>query len=81
MKCDRIQYDNFRNIESAELDLGGGKTLRITAHDQSEKNIYVSSVTLNGVPVEGFTLRHADIADGGELVFTMTDKPCGICLN
>lgn len=67
------------DVENAELDLGGGKTLRITAHDQSEKNIYVSSVTLNGVPLDGFKLRHADIANGGELVFTMTDTPCGDC--
>lgn len=59
-------------VESAELDLGDGKTLRITVRDQSEKNVYISSVTLNGEPVDNFTLCHADIADGGELTFTMS---------
>ena len=62
-------------IERAALMLEGGKTLTVTVNGQSGKNIYVSSVTLNGKPLPTPFLTHADIANGGELVFTMTDKP------
>ena len=61
-------------IDSAELDLGNGKTLKVTVNNQGEKNIYVSSVTLNGKSADSFTFSHSDIANGGELVFTMSAK-------
>ena len=51
-----------------------GKTLKITVNNQSEKNIYVESATLDGRPLDLVKISHADIAQGGELVFNMTDK-------
>ena len=62
-------------LDSACLTLENGKTLMVTARDQSAENIYVSEVTLNGKRLDTPFLTHADIADGGELVFTMT-KEC-----
>lgn len=59
-------------VNSAVIDLGNGKTLTVKAENQSEKNVCVSSVTLNGVPLTEYYLRHGDISDGGELVFTMS---------
>ena len=50
-----------------------GKTFTVIAKNLSGKNKYVKSVTLNGVPLDGFTIRHEDILNGGELVFEMTD--------
>ena len=47
----------------------------IIAKNLSKENKYVRSVTLNGRPLEGFTIRHADILRGGELVFEMTSDP------
>ena len=41
------------NIDSATVTLGNGNTLDIKAVNQSEKNVYVKSVTLNGVELEG----------------------------
>ena len=62
-------------LESASMTLPGGGTLRVTVRDQSEKNVYVSAVTLNGEALTAPFLTHGQIAQGGELVFTMTDDP------
>lgn len=63
------------NIESAEIALSNRKTLKITANNQSDKNIYVSSVTLNGEKLDGCYVTHLQLMNGGELVFTMSDIP------
>lgn len=60
------------NIDSAEIALSNGKTLKITANNQSNKNIYVSSVTLNGETLEGCYITHEQLMNGGELVFEMS---------
>ncbi len=59
------------NIDSAEITLSNGNTLKIKAVNQSEENVYVSSVTLNGVELEGCYVTHEQLMNGGELVFTM----------
>jgi putative alpha-1,2-mannosidase len=41
----------------------------------SAENIYVGSATLNGKLLNRAWLRHAEIADGGRLVLTMSAKP------
>ena len=61
-------------IEDASVMLPNGQTLRITVRNQSKTNVYVSAVTLNGDTLTAPFLRHDQIAQGGELVFTMTDK-------
>ena len=55
--------------------LPGNKTFTMRAENLSRENKYVKSVSWNGTPLEGFTIRHADIMKGGELVFEMTDQP------
>ena len=55
--------------------VGDGRTFTVVAKNLSRKNLYVKSVALNGRPLAGFVLRHADVVAGGELVFDMTDKP------
>ncbi len=62
------------NLDSAEITLGNGKTLKITAHNQGKKNIYVESVKLNGVELEGCYITHDQLMSGGTLEFTMSDK-------
>ena len=63
------------NLNGAEVTLSNGNTLKITALNQSDKNVYVESVTLNGVALDGCYVTHAQLMGGGELIFTMTDKP------
>ena len=48
----------------------GGKVFTVIA--LSKENKYVKSATLNGRPLDGFILRHADILAGGTLEFEMT---------
>ncbi len=60
------------NIDSAEVKLSNGKTLEIEAINQSDKNIYVSSVTLNGEELNGCYVTHSQLMNGGKLVFKMS---------
>jgi predicted alpha-1,2-mannosidase len=61
-------------VKSAVLSLENGKTFTVEALNQSDKNVYVSKVTLNGKVLNGLTIKHSDITAGGKLVFTMRAK-------
>ncbi len=61
------------NIDSAEITLANGNILEIEAINQSDKNIYVSSVTLNGEELDGCYVTHSQLMNGGKLVFTMSN--------
>ena len=63
------------SVKEANLQLGGGKSLIVKANNLSDKNIYIRSVTLNGKPLEKSSLKHTEIADGGVLIFEMSDRP------
>lgn len=63
------------SIKSASLTLENGKTFTVEAVNQSDKNVYVSKVLLNGQLVTNHTIKHADILNGGKLTFYMTSKP------
>ena len=60
-------------IKEAIIHLKNGKSLTIKAVNQSNENIYVKSVSVNGKIIEGTQLSHFDIIEGGELVFKMTN--------
>ncbi len=62
-------------IKTANLNLENGKTLAIEAKNQSDKNVYVERVELNGKPVNRTFIRHTEITNGGKLTFYMSDKP------
>ncbi|POY36683.1 sugar hydrolase [Solitalea longa] len=62
-------------VKSAELQLENGKTFSIATVNQSEKNVYVQKIELNGKPLTGYTVKHSDIMNGGKLVFYMSAKP------
>ncbi len=62
------------NVDSAEIALGNGNTLKITANNQGKKNVYVKSVTLNGTALEGCYVTHEQLMAGGELVFEMSSE-------
>ena len=63
------------NVDSAEITLSNGNTLSVTAVNQSVKNVYVKSVTLNGEVITDNYLTHAQLMAGGDLVFTMSANP------
>ena len=64
-------------IDGASITLGNGKTLTVRVNDQGKDNVYVQSVSLNGQKLTEPFLTHAQLAAGGELVFTMSAKASG----
>ena len=64
--------------ENSIVGLKTTATFTVIAKGLSKENKYVKAVTLNGKPLKGFIIRHADILAGGELVFEMTDRPLAI---
>ena len=58
-------------VPKVTVALSGGKKFTVVAHNLSKENKYVKSVTLNGKPLKGFILKHADVMAGGKLVFEM----------
>ena len=60
------------NIDSAEIALHNGKTLKISTVNQSDENVYVEKVTFNGKELEDIYITHNELMQGGELVFTMS---------
>lgn len=63
------------SVKNALLTLENGKTFTVEAINQSDKNVYVSKVLLNGQLITNHTMKHADILNGGKLSFYMTSKP------
>ncbi len=59
-------------VPKVTVSLPGGRNFTVVARNLSAENKYVRSVMLNGRPLVGFTVRHADVMRGGELVFEMS---------
>lgn len=59
----------------AEVRMSNGKSFVIVARNVSDENKYIQSATLNGRPLNRPWFRHAEIADGGELVLEMGPRP------
>lgn len=62
-------------FDRVEVDLGEGRRLVVKTKRNSPEDRYVSSISLNGNSHNKVWFRHADIADGGEIVFTLAGKP------
>ena len=61
-------------VKDAIIHLENGNTLTIKANNQSEANVYVKSVTINGKALKNNTITHDDIVNGGELIFEMSNS-------
>lgn len=61
-------------VQDAKLQLGNGQMLAIKAINQSDKNVFVKKVTLNGKEIKDYKIKHADLIKGGELIFYMSAK-------
>lgn len=57
------------------IHLDGRLTFVIEADEVSDKNIYIQSAELNGLPLDRPWLKHSEIVEGGKLVLKMGDKP------
>ncbi|MEO6819182.1 MAG: GH92 family glycosyl hydrolase [Ginsengibacter sp.] len=61
-------------VNEAVINLENGKTFIIEVENQSDKNVFVKKIALNGKPLTGWFLSHSDIMNGGKMVFYMSDK-------
>jgi predicted alpha-1,2-mannosidase len=52
-----------------------GKTFTVIAKNNSVKNLYIQSATLNGQPLTRSWITHQEITAGGKLVLTMGPTP------
>lgn len=62
-------------IKTATIHLENGKTFTVQAKDQSDKNVFVKKVILNGKELDRRYITHEDIETGGKLTFYMSSKP------
>lgn len=61
-------------VDGATIQLPEGKTLEIIAKNQSDKNVYVKEVLLNGTSLNQHFITHSEIMGGGKLVFVMSGQ-------
>lgn len=62
-------------VTNAVIQLENGKTLRVEAKNQSDKNVYVRTVELNGKILKSGIITHEELSSGGTLTFQMSAKP------
>jgi len=62
-------------IKTATINLENGNTFSLEAIDQSDKNVYVKKVLLNGQLLNRLYITHEEIMKGGKLTFYMSAKP------
>lgn len=58
-------------FDKATINVGNNKTFTIIAHNNSDKNIYIKSIKLNGKPYSKWFINYKDIMAGGTLEFFM----------
>lgn len=64
-------------VRSAKIHLENGSEITIEVKDQSEKNLFVKAVYLNGKRMKDFRLNYQDLKNGAHLLFEMTAKASG----
>jgi predicted alpha-1,2-mannosidase len=62
-------------FDQATVHLGNGKDFTLIAKNNSAKNIYIQSASLNGMPLNKPWFSHSDIVGGGRLELTMGPLP------
>jgi putative alpha-1,2-mannosidase len=62
-------------FSTSTLTLANGRTFTIEARNVSDKNIYITSASLNDEPLNQAWLRHADLMAGGKLTLEMGPQP------
>ncbi|MCW3789010.1 GH92 family glycosyl hydrolase [Plebeiibacterium sediminum] len=62
-------------FKSATINLSNGKQFVISTENQSEGNVYIQQMYLNGEELNDYTLTHPQIMNGGELHFVLGNQP------
>ncbi len=62
-------------FKEIKVDLGEGKSFTVIAKNNSTRNIYIQSATLNGEEFNRLWIDHSEIMAGGTLEFVMGSAP------
>jgi predicted alpha-1,2-mannosidase len=62
-------------FDKVSVSVGEGKKLVVEAKRESAKSMYIHGVTWNGASHAGLQIAHAQLAQGGTLVFQLGDAP------
>ncbi|MCC9064011.1 GH92 family glycosyl hydrolase [Flavobacterium piscisymbiosum] len=62
-------------VKKAVFNLENEKNFEVETVNQSDKNVFVSKVLLNGKQLEKPFLKHSDVINGGKITFYMSAKP------
>ncbi|TAJ13518.1 glycoside hydrolase family 92 protein [Marinilabiliaceae bacterium JC017] len=62
-------------VPAVTMQLSNGSVLNITAHNFSEKNIYIQSLKINGVDWKKSWFSFNDIKNGGSIEFVLGESP------
>lgn len=62
------------SVRSADIRLENGKIFTVEAVNQSDKNVYVKKVVLNGKTLNRKYIQHNEIMAGGKIVFYMSSN-------
>lgn len=62
-------------VKNAVFNLENGKKFEVETVNQSDKNVFVNKVLLNGKQLSKPFLKHADVMNGGKIIFYMSAKP------
>jgi predicted alpha-1,2-mannosidase len=61
-------------VDKAVITVKNGKTFTVTAANNSPKNKYIQSISLNGAPYDKYYISFEDIAQGGTLELLMGES-------
>lgn len=62
-------------VNHASITVQGGKKFNVNVINNSNENIYIQKVTLNGKPYTRSFITHSELTKGGTLTFYMGSKP------
>ena len=62
-------------VKKAVFNLESEKNFEVETVNQSDKNVFVSKVLLNGKELKKPFLKHEDVINGGKITFYMSAKP------
>ena len=62
-------------FDEVVIELNDNKKFKIITENNSDENIFIDSITLNGMIYNNSYITHNDIIKGGELKLIMTNKP------
>nr|WP_246522427.1 GH92 family glycosyl hydrolase [Flavobacterium branchiicola] len=62
-------------VKNAVFNLENEKKFEVETVNQSDKNVFVSKVLLNGKQLDKPFLKHSDVMNGGKITFYMSNKP------